>query len=109
MRPTCLSASAVLLLLLSILTACSPPPPVTPSSLAITGVSVIPLDSDRVLAAQTVIIQGDRITALGPAAATAVPPGARVIDGRARYLLPGLADMHVHIAREEDLLLYLAR
>lgn len=44
----------------------------------------------------TVVIDGNRITAVGPDASTPVPAGAEVIDGRGRTLLPGLWDMHTH-------------
>jgi imidazolonepropionase-like amidohydrolase len=42
---------------------------------------------------QTVIIQGDRIVAVGHAPP---PSGARVIDASGQFLIPGLWDMHVH-------------
>ncbi|MGH7472115.1 MAG: amidohydrolase family protein, partial [Longimicrobiales bacterium] len=42
------------------------------------------------------LVQGNRIAAEGPATSTRVPADARVIDGRARYLIPGRWDMHVH-------------
>lgn len=45
----------------------------------------------------TVLVRGDRIAAAGPSAQVAVPAGARVIQGRGRSLLPGLADMHTHL------------
>ncbi|HEX2204181.1 MAG TPA: amidohydrolase family protein [Longimicrobium sp.] len=45
---------------------------------------------------QTVVVTGNRITAVGPAASVAVPAGAEVVDGRGKTLLPGLWDMHVH-------------
>jgi imidazolonepropionase-like amidohydrolase len=46
----------------------------------------------------TVVVNGQRITAVSPAASTRVPTGARVIDGRGKWLIPGLWDMHVHTA-----------
>lgn len=65
---------------------------------AFTRVSVAPMTAgSTVLPDQTVLVQGDRIVAVGPAGAVAVPPGATRIDGRGRYVLPGLADMHVHL------------
>jgi imidazolonepropionase-like amidohydrolase len=64
---------------------------------AFVEVSVLPLDSDRVLENQTVVVRGDRIEAVGPAASTPVPAGATRIDGQGRYLMPGLADMHIHL------------
>lgn len=67
-----------------------------------TNVNVLPMDSERVLADQTVVVRGDRIVAIGPAGETAVPGGAQVIDGRGKYLMPGLAEMHGHIPPPSD-------
>lgn len=56
-------------------------------------------DSERgvLLPRHTVVVEGDRITAVGPAAAIASPPGATVIDATGRTVMPGLWDMHVHL------------
>jgi imidazolonepropionase-like amidohydrolase len=62
-----------------------------------TDVNVIPMDRQRLLASQTVIVRGDRIEAIGPARGTGIPAGAIRIDGRGKYLLPGLAEMHAHV------------
>jgi hypothetical protein len=67
-----------------------------PPAIAITNVALIDGGSDTVRAQQTVIVRGDRIVAVGPAAETEVPRGAHRIDGRGRWLMPGLWDMHVH-------------
>ena len=66
-------------------------------------------DSERrtVVPDATVIVDGDRIAAVGDAA-TPVPAGSRVIDAHGRTLLPGLWDMHVHLQTAEASLLYLA-
>ena len=64
---------------------------------AFVGVSVLPLDSGRVLEDQTVVVRGDRIEAMGPKASTPVPTGATQLDGRGRFLMPGLVDMHIHL------------
>jgi imidazolonepropionase-like amidohydrolase len=64
---------------------------------AFTNVTVVPMDSNRVLNDHTVVVTGDRITAVGPAGSTRVPDGASRIDGRGKYLMPGLAEMHGHI------------
>lgn len=64
---------------------------------AFVNVSVIPMDRERVLPRQTVVVQGDRIVALGPADRVRVPDNAVRIDGRGKFLMPGLADMHMHI------------
>ena len=44
----------------------------------------------------TVLVSGNRITFVGPAANARIPARARVVDGRGKFLIPGLWDMHVH-------------
>lgn len=75
---------------------------------AFVNVSVVPMDRERVLENWTVVVVHDRIRELGPAAAVTIPENAMVIDGRGKYLMPGLADMHAHTWREEDFALLLA-
>lgn len=65
------------------------------SSLAFTGVSVVPMDREEVLANQTVIVENGRITYVGAPRAT--PAGATVIDGRGKFLMPGIAEFHAHV------------
>lgn len=64
---------------------------------AFVGVSVLPLDRDRLLENHTVVVRGGRIAALGPVAEIVVPAHARRVDGRGKFLLPGLAEMHGHL------------
>lgn len=64
--------------------------------LAITNVTLIDGTGAPARSGQTVVVAGGRITLVGPSASTAVPRGARRIDGRGRWLIPGLWDMHVH-------------
>jgi|SRR5579884_74440 len=64
--------------------------------LAFENVTVVPIDEERVLPSQTVLIEGDRIARIGPAAELEPPDGTERIDGRGRFLMPGLFDMHVH-------------
>lgn len=45
----------------------------------------------------TVLIEGSKISAVGPDAAIEIPKDARVIDASGKFLIPGLADMHVHL------------
>ena len=75
---------------------------------AFTNVNVVSMTSNRVDADRNVVVDDGRITAVGPAASVAIPPGARVIDGSGRYLAPGLADMHAHPMTTTDLDAYLA-
>ena len=75
----------------------------TAAATAFVGVTVLPMSrSTPQLADYTVIVTGDRITRVGPRASTPVPDGARLIDGSGKYLMPGLADMHVHLEYTED-------
>jgi len=75
---------------------------------AFVDVNVVPMHEDVILAGQTVIVADGVIRKIGPAAEVAVPAGALVVDGRGRYLMPGLADMHVHVEEENELLLFVA-
>lgn len=75
---------------------------------AITDVAVVPMDAERILDHQTVIVRDGRIERIAPASAVAVPAGAETIDGRGRYLMPGLADMHCHYESKECAALFLA-
>jgi len=65
---------------------------------AIVGADVLPMTGPERLSDQTVLFQGDRITAIGPRASVRVPDGARRIEARGMVLMPGLVDMHVHLA-----------
>jgi imidazolonepropionase-like amidohydrolase len=72
------------------------------------NVNVIAMDAERVLTDQTVVVREGRIAEVGPRGAVTAPEGAPVIDGVGRYLMPGLADMHVHVQDENELLLFVA-
>jgi imidazolonepropionase-like amidohydrolase len=69
-----------------------------PQALAVTHVSLVDARSAKPRQDQTVIVRGNRIVSVGDSRSTSVPAGARVIDGRGKYLVPGLWDMHVHTA-----------
>jgi imidazolonepropionase-like amidohydrolase len=53
--------------------------------------------SGQMLPSQVVLIQGDLITGIGPAATVSIPTGAKVIDLSRSTVLPGLIDGHVHL------------
>lgn len=59
-------------------------------------INVIPMDSERVLEGQTVIVQDGLITKVGPKEDVEIPEDAEIIQGDGHYLMPGLADMHMH-------------
>jgi imidazolonepropionase-like amidohydrolase len=51
----------------------------------------------QLLAGQTILISGDRITEVGPEGRVRIPPGAELIDLRQATVLPGLIDAHTHM------------
>ena len=65
---------------------------------AFTHVSVIDARDSVPRRDQTVVVRGNRIIASAPARTVRVPASARTIDGRGKFLIPGLWDMHVHTA-----------
>ena len=65
-------------------------------------VTVVPMDGERLVPHQTVVVRGSRIAAIGSVARLEVPRGAQRIDGRGKFLMPGLADMHSHAERLVD-------
>jgi imidazolonepropionase-like amidohydrolase len=69
------------------------------SPLAFIDVAVVPMDRDQILPHQTVVVIAGRIAQVGPAGAVNVPKNARRIEGHDKFLMPGLADMHVHFIR----------
>ncbi len=68
------------------------PPAVT----AFVDVSLVPMTSAEVVPHQTVVVRGDRIVSIGPADGAALPGGAVRIDGKGKFLMPGLGEMHGH-------------
>src|SRR5690349_6308061 len=74
-----------------------PRPRAAQGTYAFVDVSVLPMDRDRVLAGQTVVVRDGRIVALGPRASVKVPTDAQRIDGNGKFLMPGLAEMHAHV------------
>ena len=65
--------------------------------LAIVGGSVVDLDGGAPLRDAVILIEGERIAAIGTAGDVAVPPDAEVIDVDGAWLIPGLMNMHVHL------------
>ena len=68
---------------------------------AFVGVRVVPMDREEVLDGHTVLVRSGRIAELAPDGEVSVPDGARIIRGRGRWLMPGLADAHVHMSSTE--------
>lgn len=68
---------------------------------AITGATIITMRGDSVLRDATLLVRDGRIAAVGRRADVPVPDDARLVDGRGRYVIPGLADMHAHLYADE--------
>ena len=80
-------------------------------ALALVGARVITMAGLRpgpiqgapgVIESGTVIIEGNRITAIGPSSSVPVPADARRIDVRGKTIMPGIIDVHAHIGGESN-------
>ncbi len=69
---------------------------------AFVGVNVIPMDRERAITNQTVIVRNGTITQIGDAARVKVPTDAVTVDAKGKYLIPGLVDMHTHLLSDSD-------
>jgi len=76
--------------------------PLFTQTTAFGGVNVIPMDRDRVLENQTVVVKNGLIAEIGDAKKVKVPKDAVTIDGKGKYLIPGLVDMHTHLLSDSD-------
>jgi imidazolonepropionase-like amidohydrolase len=63
---------------------------------------------DQVLPDQTVVVRHDKIIKIDPSESNPRNKLALQIDGSGKYLMPGLADLHVHLFSSDDLLTYAA-
>jgi imidazolonepropionase-like amidohydrolase len=61
------------------------------------NVNVIPMDTERLQENQTLIVKGGKITYIGSDAGARPETGALMVDGRRKYIIPGLAEMHAHV------------
>ncbi len=71
--------------------------------LALTGATVINPADGKILTEATLLLDGDRITAVGQPNDVTIPPGTRQIDCRGKFVLPGYIDTHVHFFQSADL------
>jgi len=71
--------------------------------IVIKGVSVISMESEKILENQTVVVKNGKIASLAGASSARIPAKALIIDGKGKFLIPGLAEMHAHIPPVDDL------
>ncbi len=85
------------LLLVSLLCLTAQAAPQSHPCTAVVHVTVIPMDREGVWPDQDVLIRGSRIAQVSSAQQVEIPHRCTLIDGRHRYLIPGLVDSHVHL------------
>ena len=95
-RLTCL-----LMLLLSVVAA--QPIDNSQREIVFRNVNVVPMDRDRVLQNQTVIVKNGVITYLGEASKSKPSKEALVVDATGKYMIPGLSEMHAHVPPIDDI------
>ncbi len=66
---------------------------------AFVNVNVVPMTSETVIEAQTVLVENRKIVAIGDVDDIPIAEGTDVVDGTDRYLMPGLSEMHAHVPR----------
>jgi imidazolonepropionase-like amidohydrolase len=71
-------------------------------AVVIRGATVIDVTDGSLVRDRTVLIEGNRVTAVGSAAEVTVPPGADVLEAAGAFVVPGLWDMHVHATNQPD-------
>jgi hypothetical protein len=63
---------------------------------AFEDVNLVPMTSQTIVPHQTVLVRGSKIIAIGPSDKVKIPENSKPVNGKKRYLMPGLADMHIH-------------
>jgi imidazolonepropionase-like amidohydrolase/Tol biopolymer transport system component len=74
-------------------------------SIALVGARVVTMagsERDSVLENATVVVEGNRIAAVGPSSSIAIPSGATRVDVSGRTIVPGLIDVHAHVGSESE-------
>ncbi len=66
-------------------------------------VNVVAMDSDSIHANKTVVVQNGKVISVSAASNAVYPKGAVIVEGKGRYLMPGLAEMHAHVPPVDNL------
>ena len=82
-----------IIFIILLLTACGQDEKIT----AFQNVNLVPMMEEKIVENQTVLVKGDRIYKIGPADKVKIPLDSKRIEGEGAYLMPGLADMHIHL------------
>jgi imidazolonepropionase-like amidohydrolase len=94
-RPFCRGCATVVIALFALTRVAAQPATMIT---AIVGGTLVDGNGGPPVADAVVLIDGARITAVGPRGAVPIPAGARQIDARGRWVLPGLIDTNVHLS-----------
>ena len=78
------------------------PADVPRGTVALVGGRVVTMKGDEIVENGTVLVEGNRIRAIGPAGSVPVPPGARTVDVSGKTVIPGIVDVHWHGAMGND-------
>ena len=78
-------------------TALAAGPAAPAAAVVIRAGKVVDVVSGKILSDQLIVVEGERITSIGPAAGATLPAGAQVIDLSQSTVLPGLIDVHTHL------------
>ena len=66
-------------------------------AVVITDVMIVDVDGGHTVGPRTVLVEDGRIASIDAPGAVRIPDSAQRVDGRGRFLIPGLTDMHVHL------------
>lgn len=69
----------------------------------IKNVNIVNVKSGKILPSSSVVIVGEQLKEVGPSAKIKIPTNARVIDGTAKFLMPGMTDSHIHFFQSGSL------
>jgi Tol biopolymer transport system component/imidazolonepropionase-like amidohydrolase len=64
--------------------------------LALVGATVISMKGDEVIPNATILIDRNRVTAVGPSSSVVVPSNAKKMDVSGKFIMPGIVDVHAH-------------
>src|SRR5688500_3801738 len=73
-----------------------------PRPLGITNVTVIDVERGARLRDHTIIIEGGRISTVGPSSQVRAPDGYGVVPARGKFVIPGFVDRHAHLTSVEE-------
>jgi imidazolonepropionase-like amidohydrolase/Tol biopolymer transport system component len=74
-------------------------------TIALVGARIVPMNASPgrgVIERGTIVVEGNRITAIGPVGSVSVPAGARRIDAAGKTIIPGLVDVHAHVRGDSN-------